>query len=291
VFPVGPDSPVLVNNDGPIDNWQGEYAVLLAQTGLDLRGIVINDSIVWDELDSNLSGWQSMLDAALESGMQGLPSLTSSTGPPLVRPASGEIDDTVPNNSEGAQFIIEQALGLDAEDPPLALVVGGRLTDMADAYLVAPEIAKRVGVIASLGETQGAGALRGIPNGEMDLWSYEIVIERLRYVQVSGRYDQKESVTSDRLSDLPDNPFGAWLSEKSSGIWEAIASDQVALLTVAVPGFAEQVDRAERSGTATLGFGDTPRLAIGTGADDWLVSSVDGELATQTLWELLEETF
>ncbi len=291
VFPLGPDSPVIVNNDGPIDNWLGEYAVLLAQAGLDLRGIVINDSIVWDELDSNVSGWQSMLDAALDSGLQGLPPITSSSGPPLVRPSSGEIDDTVPNNSEGAQLIIEQALSLDVEDQPLALVAGGRLTDMADAYLVAPEIADRVVVIASLGDLEGEGALMGIPNGEMDPWSNEIVIERLRYVQVSSRYDQKQSVTSERLSDLPANPFGEWLSEKSSGIWEAIAADQVALLTVSTPGFAQQVERAQHDGTATLDFGDTPRLALGTEGDDWLVSSVDGELATQTLWDLLQEVF
>src|SRR5580765_339621 len=42
ILPVDERNPVLLTNDGSEDNWQGEYAMLLASTGgLKLGGIVI----------------------------------------------------------------------------------------------------------------------------------------------------------------------------------------------------------------------------------------------------------
>ena len=290
-FPVDATNPVILSNDGPIDNWQGEYAVLLTTTGLDLRGVVINDSGVWPDLGYNIDGWQSLWDAAAASGVQGLPELTSSGSPPLVQPSSGEIDDTVPNGSPGAELIIQEAMSLGAGDRPLAVVAGGRLTDVADAYLLEPEIAERIVVVAALGEQQGDEVVLGIPNGELVAWANVVVVERLVFALVTARYDQKSSVTSERLSELPENPFGAWISGKYEDIWWAIAADQVAVLAGALPGFAQQIDRASVSGTTTLDFGDTPTLAIDENGSGWVVTAVDGELATRTFWDLLEQVF
>lgn len=290
-FPVDTTNPVVLNNDGPIDNWQGEYAVLLAATGLDLRAVVINDSGVWPDLDYNLNGWQSLWDAAADSGIQGLPALTSSSGPPLVRPSSGAIEDTVPNYSRGAQLIVQEAMSLAEGDRPLAVVTGGRLTDVADAYLMDPDVAERIVVVAALGDQQEDEVVLGIPNGELDAWANVIVVERLRFVLVTARYEQKASVTSDRLSELPQNPFGAWISDKHTEIWEAIAADQVALLTGALPGFSNQIEPASVSGSVTLDFGETPVLTIDEAGSGWLVTAVDGDLATRRFWELLDEVF
>jgi hypothetical protein len=290
-FPVDPTTPVILNNDGPIDNWQGEYAVLLAATGLDLRGVAINYSGVWPDLAYNLEGWQSLWDAAAASGVQGLPELTSSTGPPLVKPASGQIDDTQPNYSEGANLIVREAMSLDPTQLPLAVVTGGSLTDVADAYLVEPEIAERIVVVSALGAQQGEEVVMGIPNGELDAWANVVVVERLRFALVTARYEQKSSVTSDRLSDLPQNPMGDWIAEKHSQIWEAIAADQVALLTGALPDFAQQIEPASVSGTTTLDFGDTPTLTIDGNGTGWVVTAIDGDLATQSLWDLLDQVF
>ena len=45
LLPVDDRNPVLLCNDGAYDNWQGEYAVLMASEGtLSLAGIVINTS-------------------------------------------------------------------------------------------------------------------------------------------------------------------------------------------------------------------------------------------------------
>lgn len=289
-LPVDAESTVILNNDGPTDNWQGEFAFLLAATGVDLAGLVINDSGAWPDLDSNLDGWEMMRAAASASGIQGLPEPTRSSGPPLVKPASGEIADTVPNRSAGAELIVRAAL--DAPNPPIAVITGGRLTDVADAYLIEPAIADRLVVVASLGELSSPGAVMQQPNGEMDAWADTIVVQRLSYVQVSTFYDQLADVPSSRLSELPENAFGDWIASKHSEIFDIqVSADQVALLAIAIPGFVQQVERAAQDGTKALSQGEVPKLAVAASGDVWLVTSVDGELATQSFWDLLSEVF
>jgi len=289
-LPFAAESSLILNNDGPTDNWQGEFAFLLAARGIELQGLIVNDSGAWPDLDSNVDGWQQMRAAASNSGIAGLPEPTRSSGPPLVKPASADIADTEPNRSAGAELIVRAAL--EASAPPLVIVTGGRLTDVADAYLIEPAIAERVVVVASLGELSEDGAVMAVPNGEMDPWADTIVVQRLRYVQVSAYYDQLVDVPSSRLTELPKNAFGDWIAEKHSRIWDLeVAADQVAVLAVAVPGFAQQFARVTQNGTETVGLGEAPKLAIAEGGDLWLVTSVDGELATQTFWELLAEAF
>lgn len=289
-LPVDAESTLILNNDGPTDNWQGELAFLLAAKGVDLAGLVVNDSGAWPDLESNLDGWQMMRAAASASGIEGLPEPTASSGPPLVKPASGEIAETVPNRSAGAELIVR--IALDAPAPPVAVITGGRLTDIADAYLIEPAIADRIVVVASLGELSEPGAVMGVPNGEMDPWADTIVVERLRYVQVSAFYDQQADMPSSRMGELPDQAFGDWIASKQSKIFDIqIAADQVALFAVAVPGFVRQVERAARAGTETLSQGEVPKLGVAEDGDVWLVTSIDGDVATRTFWDLLSEVF
>ncbi|HEY6726106.1 MAG TPA: hypothetical protein VI197_18855 [Polyangiaceae bacterium] len=289
-LPVDARSTLILNNDGPTDNWQGELAFLLAARGVDLAGLVINDSGAWPDLESNLEGWQMMRAAASAGGIEGLPQPTRSDGPPLVKPASGDIADTLPNRSAGAELIVRVAL--DAPAPPVAVITGGRLTDVADAYLIEPAIADRLVVVASLGELSEPGAVMGMPNGEMDPWADTIVVQRLRYVQVSAFYDQQADVPSSRMSELPKTAFGDWIADKRSKIFDIqIAADQVALLSVAIPGFVRQVEHATRAGTETLSQGEVPRLRMVEGGDVWIVTSIDGDLAARTFWDLLSEVF
>ncbi len=289
-LPVDAGDAVILSNDGPTDNWQGEYAFLLAATGLDLRGLIVNDSGAWPDLESNFSGWEAMRDAAIASGIEGLPEPTPSTGEPLVKPSSGEIADTLPNRSAGAELIAQTAMTL--VDPPLVVVTGGRLTDVADAYLIEPDIADRIVVVASLGQLSSDGAVMDVPNGEMDPWADTIVVQRLRYVQVSAYYDQLGDVPDSRLSELPQNPFGEWVASKQPQIYDIeVASDQVALLSVALPGFALRVERATQAGTKPLSLGDAPTLATVDTGSAWLVTSVDGALAAQRFWSLVNEIF
>ena len=57
-------------NDGADDNWQGEYAVLLANSGgPKLAGIVVNTSPPWPDIDANIAGWRGLVAAARASGL------------------------------------------------------------------------------------------------------------------------------------------------------------------------------------------------------------------------------
>ena len=165
-LPVDERNPIVLLNDGAGDNWQGEYAVLLANGGGPaLAGIVVNRSKPWPDLGANVAGWRELVSAARASGLRNIPDPIASVGPPLVRPASGEIDATAPNRSEGALFIVDASKRLSLPYRPLVVVTGGALTDVADAYLINPTVAERVFVVSSLGLVSASGAQMGNPNG------------------------------------------------------------------------------------------------------------------------------
>src|SRR4030095_2012436 len=127
---------------------------------------------------------------------------------------------------------------------PLVVVTGGRLTDVADAYLMDPAVTERGGVVSSLGTATASGGAMAQPNGEMDPWADAIVTARFRFVQVSAFYDQLTDVPAARLPDLPANPLGEWIAAKQPKIWNLNeAADQVAVVAVGIPTFAVAVNR------------------------------------------------
>jgi hypothetical protein len=293
-LPVGPENPVILCNDGPRDNWQGEYAVLLAHSaGPPLAGLVVSTGGQWFNLDENLLGWQELVTRARESGLADLPDPVTSASEPLRRPADGSVDSTAPNDSAGARTIVEMANRLGSSARPLVVATGGRLTDVADAYLLDPSIVERIIVVASLGTGFSDGvkeAVMGVPNGEMDPWADTIVVQKFRYVQVSAYYDQLGDVPDERLAELPDNPLGEWMRAKQPEILGTpLASDQVSVISMGVPGFATAFTRVSQSGWD----GEEPKLGPDRSGNGWLVTASDGTAATERLWQLLSdpETF
>lgn len=288
-LPVDERNPLLLLNDGPDDNWQGEYAVLLANSGGPaLAGIVVNTSPGWSDIDANVAGWRGLVAAARASGMAGVPDPTASIGAPLVRPASGQIDETVPNRSEGARLIVETSARLSLPYRPLVVATGGRLTDVADAYLIDRTVTQRVVVVSSIGTTTASGGAMAAPNGEMDPWADAIVTARFRFVQVSAFYDQLTDVPTARLSELPANPFGAWIAAKQPKIWDLpVAADQVAAVAVGIPSFATKVERV--SAAAPVGAGATagPDLVADPNGAAWLVTESASADATTRFWKAL----
>jgi hypothetical protein len=287
LLPVTANSPVILSNDGASDNWFGEYALLLAKARqLTIAGLVVSAGGSWPDLDANLSGWQALLERARESGLEGIPDPVRSDTQPLTRPADDAIDSTVPNASEGARFIVETSLELGRPERPVVVVTGGRLTDVADAYLLDPEVTERVIVVSSLGTGFGNGevARMGIPNGEMDPWAAAIVVQRFRYVQASAYYNQQADVPAERFADLPDNPFGAWIRSKQPDVFDiAVASDQVSVLAVALPAFTKQATRASFAGWSAM----EPTLARDPDGQAWIVTESDGAAATARFWQIL----
>ncbi len=285
-LPLREDSPIVICNDGHVDNWQGEYAILLANTdGPPLAGIIINDSWPWPELGENMAGWEQMVTAARDSGLTGIPDPVASSGPVLSRPSDGQIDSTVPNRSDGAQFILDASERLAEPERPLVVVTGGRLTDVADAYLMDHTLPDRVVVVSSLGSVTSDGGEMGIPNGEMDVWADVIVAQRFRYVQVSTFYEQDGDVPPDLLSLLPENPFTAWVKAKQPEVWETdVAADQVAVLTVAMSDFVTAVTQVQQAGESSEGL---PLLSSSSEGSAWLVTEVDGSIATARMRAML----
>lgn len=288
-LPVDERNPIVLVNDGAADNWQGEYAVLLANGGgPPLAGIVVNASTPWPDLDVNVAGWRELVSAARASGLRNIPDPIASVGPPLVRPASGEIDATPSNRSEGARLIVDVSKRLGLPYRPLVVVTGGALTDVADAYLLDRTVAERIVVVSSLGLVNGSGAGMGNPNGQEDPWADTIVASRLRYVQVSAFYSQLDDVPPASVSRLPANPLGARIAAKQPNLWEwPPASDQVAVLAVGIPRFATEVQRVTVAPPVVAGATAGPDLAIDAGGAGWLVTGCDGSAAATRLWALL----
>ena len=288
-LPVDERNPIVLVNDGAADNWQGEYAVLLANGGgPPLAGIVVNASKAWPELDVNVAGWRELVSAAHASGLRNIPDPIASVGPPLVRPASGEIDATPTNRSEGARLIVDVSRRLSLPYRPLVVVTGGALTDVADAYLLDRTVAERIVVVSSLGLVNGSGAGMGLPNGEEDPWADTIVASRFRYVQVSAFYDQLTDVPAADFSRLPASPLAARIVAKQPNLWQwPPASDQVAVAAVGIASFVTEVQRVTAGPPVGAGATVGPDLAIDTEGAGWLVSGCEGSAATTRLWELL----
>src|SRR5262245_21785890 len=292
ILPVDERNPVVLANDGSDDNWQGEYAVLLAGAGvLKVAGIVVSTSPPWPDIDANITGWRGLVEAARTSGPRNIPDPITSIGAPPTRPASGRIDDNPPNRPEGALFIVDAAKRLSLHYRPLVVLTGGRLTDVADAYRIDPTIAERIVVVSSLGTVSASGGAMGIPNGEMDPWAGTIVAERLRYVQVSAYYDQLTDVPAARVSELPATPLGAWIAAKQPKIWSMpVAADQVTVAALCIPRFAMTIARVAPAGPVGAGATAGPDLVANDSGPAWLVSESMGSAATSRFWDLLLAT-
>jgi hypothetical protein len=283
LLPVDERNPIVISNDGPFDNWQGEYALLLTNAGGPrLEGIIVNATGAWPDIDSNVAGWRKMLEAARATGMRIVPDPITSISQPLERPADGNVDATVPNRSEGARFILDASERVSQPYRPLVVITGSRVTDVADAYLLDRTLPERVVIVSSLGSLSADGATMSNPNGEMDPWADTIVAEKFRYVQVSAFYDQTTDVPSSRVGELPGNAFGAWIAAKQASIYTIQeAADQVGVLAAGLPPFVLEVDRV------SLTLGDSPTLITDPAGSAWLVTRSDGALATTRFWQWL----
>jgi hypothetical protein len=285
-LPVDERSAIVMINDGPRDNWQGEYAIVLAaHRHVQFVGLIVDSSPNYPSLEDNVAGFREMIQAARDSGMTHLPDPTASVSPSLVRPTNGVIDATTPNRSEGAHLILDAAARFGTRVHPLVVATGSALTDIADAYLLDPTLAERAVVVSSLGTATAKGALAGGPNGNIDVWSTIIVTSRMRFVQVNGYYEQLLDVPATRAAELPDNRFGAWMAGKRGEILELVyACDQVSVMAAALPWFAAGVTRLR----AEPGD-DIPVLTPDPAGQIWHVAEADSDRARDELWSALKD--
>ena len=289
LLPVDERNPVIIDNDGWSDNWLGEYAVLLANNGgPPLVGIIASDTVYWPDGNANATGWGKLVAAARASGLKNVPDVTLSSSEPLDRPADGRIESTMPDRSAGARLIVDLSRQLSQPSRPLVVLGCAPLTNLANAYLLDPGVVDRVVVVAALGEYAAPTATMNGPNGDLDPWADWIVAQRYRYVQVSAYYDQLGDVMPDDLSRLPDNPLGAWMRNKQPGLFAIPnASDQIALLSVALPTFALAVQRVSPDTSVAFDSTQGPPLRPDAAGNAWVVTQSDAPLAASRLWEML----
>jgi hypothetical protein len=292
-LPIDERNPIILANDGPHDNWDGEFAMVLASRGrINLLAIIVNTAPYYPLIEDNVQGWRDMVKAARASGMRNIPDPTTSIGPILQRPANGDVSVTEPNHSEGARLIIDAAHRLSQPLRPIVVATGGRLTDIADAYLIDPSIADLVVVVASLGQSasDGSGAVMSIPNGEIDPWADEIVLRKFRYVQVNAYYAQQGDIPSARVGELPANPFGAWMTSKLADILStSVATDQNSIIACAFPDFALNVVRMSEASATPPPAGTSPTLSPNFVGNGWVVNRGNNALATARFWEGLKD--
>jgi len=291
LLPVDERNSIILNNDNYDDNWQGVFAVLFANAGGGpLAGIIINGSTYAPDLKKNLAAWQELTTAAHASNLRGIPDPIASQGSPLARPSNGSIDSTVPNRSAGALLIVEASARLALPNRPLVVVTGGRLTDVADAYLVDNSVAERVVVVSALGSVTRTGAIMGPSNGELDPWADWIVTQRLTYVQVSAYYDQTTDITSAQLNSLPKNQFGDFIAKQQPIIRNNLPeADHVSILAVGLPKFVVAAERVALDPNGVFDSTMGPALVPDAKGRVLLVTGVDGSLAGPRLWQMLQD--
>jgi inosine-uridine nucleoside N-ribohydrolase len=292
LLPVDKHNPVIITNDASSDNWAGEYAILMANSGaLTLVGIVVDASSYWPDQTKNATGWNDLVAAARGSHLKGVPDITLGANAPLAVPADQKIDDTPSLNSDGGKLIVKLSRELSLPGQPLVVVTGAQLTDLADAYLMDHSVVERVTVVSSLGGTSSPKILMTGPNGDLDPWADYIVAQKFHYIQVTVLYDQAGDVTADDLANLPANSFGDWIKAKQPNLSTLnTATDQVAILAVGLPTFVTTAgfympDPAFQFGSPQ---GQGPPLVPSPTGNAQVVTQVDGTLVRTQLWKMLE---
>jgi hypothetical protein len=206
---VGPDNPIIYDNDWWFDVFDNNYLWAQASLGnADLRGnIVTRDMWDWDKgylypMQKCVDDAAKALKLARESGLKNIPNITHGSDRVLERPESGRIEDTVPQPTPGSRLIVAEAKKASPEKP-LLVIVGGPQTTVANALLTDPDIAPNLVVFNLMVSAFNY-------NGK-DGWSAYIVAKKTRYVDWGGgRFWDRDSVfRAEHFDMLPDNPFTA----------------------------------------------------------------------------------
>jgi hypothetical protein len=203
---VGPDNPILYDNDWWFDVFDNDYLWAQASLGrANLRGNIVSRDM-WDwqkgyqySFEQSWQDAEKALKLARDSGLKNIPDLTRGSDRVLVRPESGRIEDTVPHPSDGSRLIVAEAKKASPQKP-LLVIAGGPQTTVANALLTNPEIASNL-VVFNLTVTGGY-------NGK-DSWSAYIVAKKTRSVDWGGGefWDRDSVFTAQDFAPLPDNPF------------------------------------------------------------------------------------
>ncbi|MGW8227253.1 MAG: carbohydrate-binding protein [Gammaproteobacteria bacterium] len=291
-LPFNSTNPVVIDNDGNIDVYTLEFVAALASAGnINLVGIIGD------------AHYQDYVDMARRSGMRNLPDavLGTVTGA-LSRPASGNIEDTIPLDSPGARLIVTQAHALGTTARPLLVVTGGHLTTVASAYLLDPAIVDRVIPVAVAGRADKMDL--GGYNCAIDGWACYIVLQKFASVFVLPTDLYHPEIAKGRLlQDLPDREIRRAMFDKEFAVNDLPGdrdADAVAVLPVIDPAigpghYITSTKRVSFDGWAPSHYPDwfptshdfVPKLKEDADGDDILTTGWDAEIATRLWWNAM----
>ena len=172
---------------------------------------------------------------------------------------------------------------------PIVVATGGRLTDIADAYLMDPAVADQVVVVASLGQPSGDGATMGPPNGD-SIPGRTIVVRKFRYVQVNAYYPQKDDIPrgSHRRAS---RQFIRRLDELQASRYSRLGgrSQSRQRHRGGAPRFATDILRVSETGAGPPADEQMPPLGRNESGRAWLVTRGDNAGATARFWQALKD--
>jgi len=178
----------IIDNDILDDAHTVDIALAGGSCGLlDLKAITISRWVPYENRWNAVvqQAWGAMLrTAAIKDGFANVPPIYP--GAPLGVtfdqriPLSRRIADTEPLRTPAGRKIVEEAL-MCSPRQPLIVIVGGRATCVADAWLLNPAIADNVVVAEYLDHLRGDGGLPGYNICE-DMWAANIVLKHFRVV-------------------------------------------------------------------------------------------------------------
>jgi hypothetical protein len=166
--------------------------------------------------------WIEFHTKALAAGLKNIPTPIRGAGPQyLVKPSSGNIDDTQYQNNAGSDLIIAEARKASAAKP-LVIFVGGNVSTIANAYLKDKSIADKIVVLHFHGYRYQKPTYN-----TMDFWGAYIVMKKLRYINhsgdlYSGYTGQIPVPTTVDLTGMPANSFTQTFKDNWYGQWYRI---------------------------------------------------------------------
>lgn len=249
----------IIDNDILDDAHTVEIVLAGGSSGLmNVRAILISRWVPFENRWNAVvqQAWGAMIrTAAIKDGFAHVPPIYP--GAPLGTtfdqrvPASHRIEDTVPFKTPAGFKIVEEARKCTPRNP-LIVIVGGRATCVADAYLIDPTIADSVMVAEYLDYVGGDGRLPGY-NIHEDMWAANIVLKNFRVIGAYSNsiYDYAPQVHLDAGSDadrgkMPGTHLQEVMCLKSHPLLKKEHADgdgHVIALLQAGPGLLKSYDR------------------------------------------------
>lgn len=171
---VAPHARVISDNDYSGDpDGLAQLAHHLLSPSVEVRAVIgTRLGIMRDDTDHDFTP---VIDSAVQYARE-TAALCGRDDVPVLRGALHRLPDArTPVESEGARFIVQEALR-DDTDLPLFVCCGAGLTEIASAYLMEPRIAERVTLVWIGGYEHDENAPRGPGAGDLE---YNLSIDRI----------------------------------------------------------------------------------------------------------------